>query len=146
MKRLVGMAAVSCLALCGCTTGNASFQWRRVSIAGSAQCLPVASTLEAQQRGLQGVEQVVRPMVFAYSTPAMPSFWMQDTPAPLTGVWVASSGRVIGYWHGQPNSSELHAAPAPISAVIEYPYGATVPALGSVLTIGRRCATRDRRL
>jgi uncharacterized membrane protein (UPF0127 family) len=146
MKRLAGMAAMSCVARWGCTTGDASFQWRQVSIAGLTQCLPVASTLDAQQRGLHGVEHVVRPMVFAYSTPATPSFWMLDTPAPLTGVWVASSGRIIGYWHGQPNSSELHTAPAPISAVIEYPYGATVAALGSALTIGRRCATRDRRL
>ncbi len=53
---------------------------------------------------------MARPMVFAYSRPARPSFWMDDTPAALSGVWVGASGRVIGYWHGQPETQTLHLA------------------------------------
>jgi uncharacterized membrane protein (UPF0127 family) len=99
----------------------------------------VAFSLAAQERGLQGVKRVVRPMVFAYSPPSTPSFWMKDTPAPLTGVWVGAGKRVIGYWHGQPESTALHPAPAPVSAVIEYPAGARVPPLGARYILGRAC-------
>jgi uncharacterized membrane protein (UPF0127 family) len=134
------------LVLCACSAADDSFQWREVSIAGRAQCLPVAVSNAAQQRGLQGVKHVVRAMVFAYSPPATPSFWMEDTPTAVTGVWVGASGRVIGYWHGQPESTTLHSAPAPVSAVIEYRAGSAVPVAGSRVTIGAACAARDRGL
>lgn len=146
MLRLAAVFAAGSLALAGCSLIDASFQWRQVSIAGRAQCLPVAFSLDAQQQGLQGVKRVVRPMVFAYSPPSTPSFWMQDTPSSLTGVWVGASDKVIGYWHGQPGSTSLHHPPAPISAVIEYVEGAKVPAAGSPIAIGAACRSRDRGL
>src|SRR5436305_5959124 len=124
-------------------SGSASFQWREVAISERNACLPIAFTLAAQNRGLQGARRVVRPMVFAYSPPATPSFWMKDTPTSLTGVWVGSSGRVIGYWHGRAESTQLHPPPAPIRAVIEYPEGASVPPRGSPFAIGGGCRTRD---
>lgn len=109
---------------------------------GAPQCLPVAFTLGAQERGLQEVKRVARPMVFSYSPPATPSFWMKDTPASLSGVWVGASRRVIAYWHGRPESTALHPAPAPIVAVIEYPAGAAVPALGAPFAMGARCPSQ----
>jgi uncharacterized membrane protein (UPF0127 family) len=125
--------------LAGCSS-SAAFRWRRVSIGHQGpRCLPVAFSLAAQERGLQGVKRVVRPMVFAYSPPSTPSFWMKDTPSPLTGVWVGAGKRVIGYWHGQPESTALHPAPAPVSAVIEYPAGARVPPLGARYILGPAC-------
>jgi uncharacterized membrane protein (UPF0127 family) len=145
-KRPAAIVAAGVFGLCGCSATDDSFQWREVSIAGRAQCLPVAFTGAAKQRGLQGVKHVVRPMVFAYSPPATPSFWMEDTPTALTGVWVGASGRVIGYWHGQPESTVLHPAPAPVSAVIEYRAGLAVPPAGSRVTLGAPCATRDQSL
>ncbi len=140
---LIGLTATMVL---GCGSADASFQWRNVSIGGRARCLPVAYSLAAQERGLMGVKHVVRPMVFAYSPPSTPSFWMQDTPAPLTGVWIGAGGHVIGYWHGRPESTDLHPAPRPISAVVEYPASARVPARGASFAIGSRCTTTDRRL
>lgn len=138
MSRLATLgAATAALTLAGCS--SASFQWRSVAIAGQSSCLPVATTLAAQQRGLQGVRPVARAMVFQYSPPAEPSFWMKDTPSPLTGVWVGASRRVIGYWHGRPESTTLHPPPAPIAAVVEYPYGTQVPGLGATVAIGARC-------
>ncbi|MBV9311273.1 MAG: DUF192 domain-containing protein [Solirubrobacterales bacterium] len=106
----------------------------------------MASTNAAQQQGLQGVRNVVRPMVFAYSPPATPSFWMKDTPTPLTGVWVGSSGRVIAYWRGRPDSTDLHDPPGPVSAVVEYGPGETVPSIGSSFSIRRNCVVGDKRL
>lgn len=139
MRRLAAIALACAAVLAGCSSGAVSFQWREVTLGNQVRCLPVAYTLAAQERGLQGVRRVVRPMVFAYSPPATPSFWMKDTPAPLSGVWVGASHRVIGYWHGQPESTALQPAPAPISAVVEYPAGTTVPGPGTPLAIGTRC-------
>jgi uncharacterized membrane protein (UPF0127 family) len=144
----VMLGALSALALVvgSGASESVSFQWRELAISGRNACLPVAFTPAAKQRGLQGVRRVVRPMVFAYSPPALTSFWMIDTPAALTGVWVGRSGRVIGYWHGGPESTQLHDAPAPVRVVIEYPDGGRVPPVGSRVRIGARCETKDRRL
>jgi uncharacterized membrane protein (UPF0127 family) len=143
MRRVAALTAAMCsVALFGCSIGSASFDWREVSFAGRGECLPVAFTMAAQERGLQGVRHVARPMVFAYSPPATPSFWMKDTPTPLTGVWVGASKRVIGYWHGQPESTALHPAPAPVSAVVEYRQGVPVPAIGTPVSIGGHCAAQ----
>jgi uncharacterized membrane protein (UPF0127 family) len=127
------------LVLAGCSSGADSFAWRKIALGPRTRCLPVAFTLAAQERGLQGVKHVARPMVFAYAPPSSPSFWMKDTPTPLTGVWVGASGRVIGYWHGVPESTKLHPAPAPVAAVIEYRAGAPVPAIGSHYAIRGKC-------
>jgi uncharacterized membrane protein (UPF0127 family) len=143
---LLGALCALALVVGGAMPGSASFQWRKVVISEQNACLPVAFTLAAQERGLQGIRRVVRPMVFAYSPPATPSFWMNDTPAALSGVWVGRSGRVIGYWRGRVESTQLHPAPAPVRAVIEYPDGAPVPSIGSRVRIGARCETKDPRL
>jgi uncharacterized membrane protein (UPF0127 family) len=131
---------VACsLLLAGCSSAADQFAWRNVSLGSHTRCLPIAFTLGAQERGLMGVKHVARPMIFAYSPPSSPSFWMKDTPAPLTGVWVGAKGGVIGYWHGVPESTTLHPAPAPVSAVIEYGAGAPVPAIGTHFAIHARC-------
>jgi uncharacterized membrane protein (UPF0127 family) len=144
--RAAAIVGVCLAALAGCSLGAASFEWHEVSIAGRTQCLPVAFTFAAQERGLQGVKRVERPMVFAYSPPAKPSFWMKNTPEPLTGVWIGARGRVIGYWHGKPESTALHPAPAPVAAVVEFPAGSPVPPRGARFALGRRCVPRDRGL
>lgn len=145
-KGAVTVAAVGSLTFAAYGASRPTFAWRHVAIARAGRCLPVAYSEAAQERGLQGVSPVVRPMVFPYSPPATPSFWMKDTPTPLTGVWVGAGGRVIGYWHGTPESTDLHSPPAPVSAVVEYPAGARVPARGSLFAIGTGCRPRDRRL
>lgn len=133
-------ALIMAWALVGCGHGGpVSYSWRRVSIAGRTACWPVAVGEAAQERGLMGVTAVRYPMVFPYSPPGSPTYWMKDTPAALTGVWVGGSGRVIGYWHGQPFSEAGHQPPSPVSAVIEYPAGAPVPPLGAAVRLGSRC-------
>jgi uncharacterized membrane protein (UPF0127 family) len=142
MKRLMPLAGMF-LATCGLAGcghgGRVRFDWRQVSIAGRTACWPIASSEAAQERGLMGVRPVRYPMVFPYSQPTSPTYWMKDTPAALTGVWVGASGRVIGYWHGQPFSETGHEPPSPISAVIEFPAGAPVPPLGTAVHLGAAC-------
>jgi uncharacterized membrane protein (UPF0127 family) len=133
------MAAVCGVGGCA-LSGPVSYSWRRVSVAGRTACWPVAYGEAAKEQGLMGVKIVRHPMVFPYSSPASPSFWMKDTPAPLTGVWVNRWGRVVGYWHGRPFSERAHQAPVPVSAVVEYPADAPVPPVGSTVRVGAGCA------
>ena len=137
--RLIPVVLATAVLLAATATASAAFQWRRVSIARAVQCLPVAFSLADQERGLQGVTRVARPMVFAYSAPVTVWFWMKNTPVPLTGVWIGASHRVAGYWHGRPNSTQLHRSPVPVTAVIEYAAGAKVPGPGSRFSVGSRC-------
>jgi uncharacterized membrane protein (UPF0127 family) len=120
-------------------TASAAVQWRRVSIARAVRCLPVAFSLADQERGLQGVKRVARPMVFAYPSPVTVWYWMKNTPVPLAGVWIGASHHVAGYWHGRPNSTQLHRSPVPVTAVIEYAAGAKLPRLTSRFSVGSRC-------
>jgi uncharacterized membrane protein (UPF0127 family) len=108
-------------------------------------CVPVASTPQQQAQGLMGVHKP-RPMVFSFNPPQQVSFWMKDTPARLTGVWVASGGLVIGYWHGKPYSTTLHNSPQPVSLVIEYPRGYRPPTRGSRVRLGASCKLPSGRL
>lgn len=146
LRTVVAMLGVTVPMLVACGSADAAFQWRKVSIAGSTHCWPIAYSLADQERGLMWVKRVIHPMVFPYSPPATPSFWMENTPSPLTGVWVGASNRVIGYWHGRPETTTLHSPPAPIRAVIEYPAKAKPPKRGARFAIGPRCVSSDRRL
>jgi uncharacterized membrane protein (UPF0127 family) len=137
--RLIAVVVASAVLPAATATAAAAFQWRRVSIAATVRCLPVAFSLADRERGLQGVTRVARPMVFAYSSPVTVWFWMSNTPAPLTGVWIGASHRVAGYWHGRPNSTQLHRSPVPVTAVIEYPAGARLPRLTARFSLGPRC-------
>lgn len=137
--RLIAVVVATTVLLAATATASAAFQWRRISIAGAVRCLPVAVSVADQERGLQGVTRVARPMVFAYSSPVTVWYWMQDTPVPLTGVWIGASHRVAGYWHGLPNTTQLHRSPVPVTAVIEYAAGAKLPRLTSKFGVGSRC-------
>jgi uncharacterized membrane protein (UPF0127 family) len=133
------MVVATTVLLAATAAASAAFQWRRVSIARGVRCLPVAFSLADQERGLQGVTRVARPMVFAYSSPVTVWFWMKNTPVPLTGVWIGASHHVAGYWYGRPNSPQLHRSPVPVTAVIEYATGAKLPRLGSRFSVGSKC-------
>ena len=137
--RLIAVVAATTALLAATATASAAFQWRRVSIARAVRCLPVAFSVADQERGLQGVKRVARPMVFVFSPPVTVWFWMENTPVPLTGVWIGASHRVAGYWHGRPNSTQLHRSPVPVTAVIEYAAGARVPRVASRFSVGSGC-------
>jgi uncharacterized membrane protein (UPF0127 family) len=117
----------------------ASYSWHEFQVAGRRLCLPTADTPAARARGLMGVSHPV-PMVFVFDPPLRASFWMKGTPEPLTGVWVsATTGRVVGYWHGAPESLVNHVAPQAVRYVIEYPRDWSPPALGTTV---RRASPR----
>jgi uncharacterized membrane protein (UPF0127 family) len=120
-----------------------TFAWRRFEIGGATQCLPAALTLAAQERGLMGVRNPI-PMVFVFTPPQPVAFWMKATPTPLTGAWVSPAGRVVGYWHGDPQSLVLHPSPGRVRYVIEYPPGRVPPPVGTRVTMAGHCPSGPR--
>jgi uncharacterized membrane protein (UPF0127 family) len=104
-------------------------------------CVPVATTLQEKTKGLQGVRHPI-PMVFLFNPPQRVWFWMKDTPARLTGVWVAPDGIVLGYWRGTPYSLTHHYSAEPVRLVLEYPRGYRLPARGSRVRLDGPCKLR----
>ncbi|MBO0729613.1 MAG: DUF192 domain-containing protein [Acidimicrobiaceae bacterium] len=116
------------------------FPSRRVTLGAASGCWPVASTPRERAQGLSGVRHPARPMMFTFRKASSSyRFAMVGVPAPVNAVWIGSGRTVIGRWHGTPNSSAMHAPPAPITAVVVYPRGWRVPPNGARLRVGGRC-------
>lgn len=66
----------------------------------ATSCVWAAATPELRERGLMGVTDSSigggDAMAFVFPSTSTESFWMRDTPIPLTVVWVADSGAVLG--------------------------------------------------
>jgi len=122
------------------------FGCRTLTVTGDGQaplteCVWVADTPELQRRGLMGVDDPDlggRPgMVFVFESPVEATFWMKDTPLPLTLVWVGRDGRVSGTRDMEPCVGGSVATcvrmppPGPFSMAIEVPRG-RAPGLGLV--------------
>ena len=125
----------------GAAQASGGFPYRQVRLGATAGCWPVAATLPLQDQGLMGVAHPTRPMLFTFRPAGPYAFWMMNTPAPLTGVWVGTGLTVIGRWHGIPNTDTQHVPPAPLAAVVEYPAGWRVPPNGARLAVGARCSS-----
>lgn len=142
-RRLVLTAAVlGLLVTAGTALASEGFPYRRVRLGATSGCWPVATTMALQDEGLMGVRHPARPMLFVFPQAASVAFWMENTPAPLTGAWVGAANTVIGHWHGVPNTNTQHLPPAPVIAVVEYPVGWRVPADSARLTMGGSCSSR----
>lgn len=136
---------------------EAGFGCRTLTITGDGRapltdCVWVADTPALQARGLTGVDDPElggRPgMAFVFDPPFAASFWMKDTPLPLTLVWVGRDGRVLGTRDLEPCARASGAVcapvppPGPLSLAIEVPRG-QAPSLGLVpgasVSLGEPC-------
>jgi len=146
-KLIVGAVAFGLLLGCGAdaTRRSSLFAWHWYTTGRGKFCGPLAISPAAQQQGLQDVTNPL-PLVFVFSRATKPVFWMKNTREPVTGAWVGSNRRVLGYWYGVPFSTSHIPAPEPVSYVIEYPasWSRDVPRLGSVLAIHGQCRDRDK--
>lgn len=169
VRRVGSVVVLVALLLVGCGTGRsastdteqrlrgAGFGCRTVTVTGEGRapvthCLWVADTPTLQGRGLTGVDDPGlggRPgMAFVFDAPVEASFWMKDTPLPLTLVWVGTDGRVLGTRDMEPCSGAPGAVcapvppPGPLSMAVEVPQG-RAPALGLVpgasVAVGEPC-------
>ena len=147
LHRAAGPLAIALLLTAVMNASGAARLPAQKLLTGNARplCVPVASTPQEQAQGLMGIHKPI-PMAFYFNPPMQLSFWMKDTPARLTGVWVAADETVLGYWHGTPYSLTLHDSPAPVSLVLEYPRGYRVPARGSRVRLGAPCKPTSNRL
>ncbi|MBU3700915.1 MAG: DUF192 domain-containing protein [Acidimicrobiia bacterium] len=169
VRRAGPVAVLLALLLIGCgSSGSAAssteqrlqeagFGCRTLTVTGEgraprADCVWVADTPALQGRGLMGVDDPGlggRPgMAFVFDPPVEASFWMKDTPLPLTLVWVGKDGRVLGTRDLEPCSATSGSVctpvspPGPLSMAIEVPRG-RAPALGLVpgasVSLGAPC-------
>lgn len=113
----------------------------RVQPAGSNQpnptqlCALLAATRQQRERGLMQVVdlQGYAGMVFRYEQDSQSSFYMKNTPMPLSVAWFGADGRFINSADMEPCGNEdgcpLHGAGAPFRYALEVPRG-QLPALG----------------
>ena len=81
----------------------------------------VSITREEQEKGLM-FQKDPKPMVFLYAAPAMNTFWMSNTPAPLDIVF-ALRNTVVGIRSGLPNSTALIGVESASDLILELPAG-----------------------
>ena len=62
-------------------------------------------------------------MLFAYSKPAKPCFWMRETLIPLDAAFINHGGKIVMIATMEPESLDLHCVEEPIKWVIEMEAG-----------------------
>jgi len=118
-------------------------------------CVLLADTVERRQRGLMEVEdlQGYPGMLFVWDVDTSSSFYMRNTPTPLSIAWFDDDGRYVSEADMEPCGDREDCplySPEPSGAsyrfALEVPQG-QLPALGvgegSVLRVGGDCAPRE---
>lgn len=69
----------------------------RVVIGGDSILIDVADEKEEQERGLSGRTSLPqnRGMLFVYSEPSRPGFWMKDMRFPIDIVWIGADNKIV---------------------------------------------------
>lgn len=72
----------------------------------------VASTPQSRERGLMGRDDLCEDcgMLFVFEKADTYSFWMKDTPLPLSIAFIAADGSVLNIEEMSPNTTDIHAA------------------------------------
>ena len=127
------------------------------SAAGAVRetCVLLADTPERRERGLMQVQREqlrgFAGMLFVFPTPGTKSFWMRNTPLPLSIAFFDADGRFVSSADMEP-CGDSDDCPTTSSAgfatyALEMPQGMLASlgiGSGAVLTIGGRCADLDR--
>lgn len=130
LLRWTGAAFLAATALVGCAGSSGEDLPHRptstVSFAGTSSVLHVgvADTEGARRQGLMGVEHLPadQGMAFVYEEPVMTTFWMKNTPIPLSIAFVDDSGAIVTIRDMRPCTSEAcprYRADAPYVLAIE---------------------------
>lgn len=123
LKRLILLGAVVGV-LAGCSTSQEPIV-TSATLSGVTYQVEVADTPQERSRGLMNREDVEsrQGMLFLYQESGARTFWMKDTPLPLTAVWI-NSGKVVGSTDMIPCVVEQepcsrYSSPGPANAVLE---------------------------
>jgi uncharacterized membrane protein (UPF0127 family) len=85
----------------------------------------VARTAEQRALGLMHRAEMApdEGMLFICDDCAVQSFWMKDTPVPLSIAFLAEDGTIVHIEDMEPHSLESHACEHPVRHVLEVPRG-----------------------
>jgi uncharacterized membrane protein (UPF0127 family) len=85
----------------------------------------VARTPEQRALGLMHRAEMApdEGMLFVCDECAVQSFWMKDTPVPLSIAFLAEDGTIVHIEDMEPHSLESHACEHPVRHVLEVPRG-----------------------
>lgn len=69
----------------------------RVVIGGDTILVDIADEKHEQERGLSGLPTLPqnRGMLFVYSEPSRPGFWMKDMRFPIDIVWIGADNKIV---------------------------------------------------
>ena len=96
-----------------------------VSFNGTSASLrvAVADTPDARRRGLMGVNRLAADegMAFVFDEPVSTTFWMKDTPLPLSIAFVSEGGRIVTIRDMEPctGACPRYGADGPFTLAIE---------------------------
>lgn len=128
--------------------GQIGFRVDGSAASSTQRCALLADTAEQRAQGLMRRTDLAGHdgMIFRFETDTSGSFWMKDTPMPLSIAWFDSSGRFVSSADMEPclnrPTCPTYAADGPYRYALEVPKGG-LPGLGvgpgSKLVLGGRC-------
>lgn len=130
-------------------TGFGEIAYRINTMPAATRCALLAETAEQHGKGLMRVTDLggYDGMLFVFSSDTTSSFYMKDTPMPLSIAWFDSGGRFVSATDMEPclNQAQcpLYNAPGTYRYALEVPRGgleALGVGAGSVISVGGPCA------
>jgi len=128
MRRMLALVMLASLAACGgdepSTPSTAPDHIVRFPGAGTALHVRVSDSDAERAQGLMGVNDLPSDegMAFVWEEPVESTFWMKDTPIPLSIAFVGADDRIVTIAEMTPCRSEpcpTYAASAPFVLAIE---------------------------
>ncbi len=108
---------------------NNSIKSGQVTIDGIKLTVEIADTAEKKMQGLSGRYSMMEDegMIFIFTPPAIPGFWMKDMNFPLDMIWIDANWHIVGITKNIPPDSfpKTFNPPSPIVYVIEVNAGWT---------------------
>jgi len=100
-------------------------QLKHITVGGVPCNVEIANDDMSRSTGLMGREHVPEGtgMLFKYPQPSQLSFWMRNTPSPLSIAFVDKSGKIIKISDMQPFDESSTVSPPDCMAALEVPQG-----------------------
>lgn len=93
-----------------------------IDVAGNPVRVRVSETLQERQRGLMFIESLPpdEGMLFVFEREQILSFWMKNTPLPLSVAFIDRKGRIVEIRRMEPlNEETLHTSRRPALYALE---------------------------
>ena len=110
MTRFIAWACCMCLMAIPLVASPADLPTRRLTIAGHALTVEVASTPKTRETGLMNRFSLQQDhgMLFVFEAPQPLAFWMKNTYIPLSVAFVDANGRILNIEDMRPQDESTH--------------------------------------